>query len=178
MSNIEKQFKGNLGMFLVCAELSKHNLIAMPTSRNTKGHDIVVLNPETNIGMAIQVKCTGQPKSGFPIASSHWKDCESIFEKKIISDFVFVDISEIEKPKYFIVPRKEVKQILKASADKYIQKTLLKHGKTLQQMEQEAADQNKKPNLWAMSLSDIEIYEDRWENITDKLLIGKPKEHS
>ena len=44
----ERQFKGNLGMFLVCAELSKHNLIAMPTSRNTKGYDIVVLNPRTN----------------------------------------------------------------------------------------------------------------------------------
>jgi len=45
---IEKEFKGNVGLFLVCAEFSKRNLIAMPTSRNTKGYDVVVLNPKTN----------------------------------------------------------------------------------------------------------------------------------
>jgi len=45
---IKKEFKGSVGLFLVCAELSKQNLIAMPTSRNTKSYDIIVLNPDTN----------------------------------------------------------------------------------------------------------------------------------
>lgn len=94
MSDIKPQFKGNLGMFLVCAELSKLNLIAMPTSRNTKGHDIVVLNPQTNKAVGLQVKCTD--RKDFPVLTSNWSDYEEKIEEKIMADFVFVDISELD----------------------------------------------------------------------------------
>ena len=88
---IAPQFKGNLGLFLVCAELSKRNLIAMPTARNTKGYDIVVLNPKTKKAVPIQVKCTD--KRDFPILNTHWRDYEDRIEDSILCDFVFVDIS-------------------------------------------------------------------------------------
>jgi hypothetical protein len=61
---VAKDFKGNVGIFLVAAKLSAMNIIALTTSRNTKGYDIVVLNPETNKGKGIQVKCTD--KKDFP----------------------------------------------------------------------------------------------------------------
>ena len=100
---IKKEFKGNVGLFLVCAELSKLNLIVMPTSRNTKGYDIVVLNPCTNKSVGLQVKCSDRKE--FPIFSSHWKNYKEKIDEKILSPFVFVDISEINNPRYYILTR-------------------------------------------------------------------------
>jgi hypothetical protein len=77
MSNIGREFKGNLGLYLVCVELSKLNLITMPTTRNTKGYDIMVMNPATNKATGVQVKCTD--KKDFPVIASHWSDYKSIF---------------------------------------------------------------------------------------------------
>lgn len=34
MTEIKKEFKGNIGLFFTCNEISKMNFIAMPTSRN------------------------------------------------------------------------------------------------------------------------------------------------
>ena len=171
MSEIKPQFKGNLGMFLVCAELSKHNLIAMPTSRNTKGYDIVVLNPETNAGAAIQIKCTDQPQKGFPIMTAHWRDYEKKIDEHIMSDFVFVDISDLNKPNYFILSKEEFKRVFKSAVDQYGRKYQQGHGLTWEQMLEKEENEKRKPHLWAVELSDIEAYKDRWETITDKLRI-------
>src|SRR4030042_6043414 len=169
MSEIKRQFKGNLGMFLVCAELSKRNLIAMPTSRNTKGYDIVVLNPETNAGLAIQVKCTDQTQKGFLVMTSHWKNYEAKIEENIVSDFVFVDISDPGRPNYFVVSEKEMKQIIKSVIEEYLHKFQQRHILTWEQMLEKEKNEQRKPNPWSIRLSDIEAYKDRWETITDKL---------
>jgi len=167
MSITEPQFKGNLGMFLVCAELSKRNLTAMPTSRNTKGYDIVVLNPETNRALGIQVKCTD--KKEFPILSSHWKDYDQKIETKILSDFVFADISDPDKPNYFIVSEREMKDILKSAIKEYSHKYQQKHSLTWEQMLEREERKKRRPNLWVVRLSDIEGYQDKWETITNRL---------
>jgi hypothetical protein len=86
---IEKQFKSDVGVYLVAAKLSQMNLIALTTSRNTKGYDIVVLEPSTNQGRGIQVKCSD--KSEFPVMQSLLRDYQQEIPKKIVSDFVFVD---------------------------------------------------------------------------------------
>lgn len=117
MSKTEPRFKGNVGIFLVCAELSKNNLIAMPTSRNTKGYDIVVLKPETNKSVGLQVKCTD--KKDFPVMSSHWKDYKKKIEG-ILCDFVFVDISDSNKPRYFVLSDVEIKNLLKSKTENYL----------------------------------------------------------
>jgi len=167
MSDTKPQFKGNLGMFLVCAELSKRNLIAMPTSRNTKGYDIVVLNPETNAAVGIQVKCTDRKE--FPILSSHWRDYEEKIEEKIVSDFVFVDISDSDKPNYFIVTDKELKALLKSSIKKYVSDYGDKHDLSWERMLEKEKTEKRKPDLWVIRLKDIEAYKNRWETITDRL---------
>ena len=154
-------------MFLVCAELSKRNLIAMPTSRNTKGYDIVVLNPETNRALAIQVKCTD--KRDFPVLTSHWKDYEQKIENKILSDFVFVDVSDPDKANYFIVSKQEMKDLLKSSINLWAHQYQQRHTLNWEQMLEKEETGGKKPNPWVIKLSDIEEYKDRWDTITNSL---------
>jgi len=167
MSVTKPQFKGNLGMFLVCAELSKRNLIAMPTSRNTKGYDIVVLNPETNGALGIQVKCTD--KKEFPILTSHWKDYDQKIENTILSDFVFVDMSDPDKPNYFILSKEEMKYILQSIIKGYLHKYQEKHNLTWEQMLEKEERAKRKPDLWIVRKSDVEGYQDKWDTITNRL---------
>lgn len=167
MGITKPQFKGNLGMFLVCAELSKRNLIAMPTSRNTKGYDIVVLNPETNVALGIQVKCTDRKE--FPVLTSHWKDYVQRIEGAILSDFVFVDISDSHKPNFFILSEKETKNLLKAVFDEYLQKYQQRCHLTWEQMLEKEEREKRKPDLWVIRLSHVEGYQDKWDTITNSL---------
>lgn len=167
MSDIKPQFKGNIGIFLTCAELSKRNLIAMPTSRNTKGYDVMVMNPETNKAVGIQVKCTD--KRDFPILSSYWRDYDEKIEEKIMSNCIFVDISDLSKPNYFIVAHEELKNLLKSLFQKYARDFGKRHGLSWQDILAREKSEKRKPNLWAIKLSDIAAYKDRWETITNKL---------
>lgn len=167
MSDIRKEFKGNVGLFLVCAELSKKNLIAMPTSRNTKGYDVIVLNPKTNKSVGLQVKCTDRKE--FPIMSTYWRDYEQKIEEKILSDFVFVDISHPEKANYFILSKREVKDVLKSSIEKYLHRYQQKRNLTLQQLFEKEIAEKKKRNLWVIGLNAIEEFKDKWETITNPL---------
>lgn len=166
-NDIKKEFKGNLGMFLACAKLCSYNLIAMPISRNTKGYDIVVLNPETNRALAIQVKCTD--KGDFPIFSSHWKDYETKMESKILSDFVFVDISDVGRPNYFIVSGNGMKDILLSGIRHYAHESQQKNNLNWEQMLEREEIEKRKPHLWAIKLRDIEEYKDKWDTITNRL---------
>lgn len=167
MISIKPQFKGNIGMFLVCAELSKRNLIAMPTSRNTKGYDIVILHPDTRKASPIQVKCTD--KKDFPILSSHWHNHVEKINEHVISDFVFVDISELDRPRFFVVSDKDLKAILTSSIKKCINEFGERHQQSWQDMLEREHKEGRKPNLWALKLRDIEAYENRWETIIDRL---------
>ncbi len=167
MSEIKREFKGNLGLFLVCVELSKLNLIAMPTTRNTKGYDIMVMNPDTNKAVGVQVKCTD--KGDFPIVSSHWSDYESVFNDKILSDFVFVDILEMDKPNYFILSDNELKEVLTLSVKKYSEKYCAKNQLTWEGALEKERVGNRKPNLWTLKLNQIEQYRNKWRTIIDRL---------
>ena len=165
--DIKPQFKGNLGMFLVCAELSKRNLIAMPTSRNMQGYDVIVLNPETKLSLPLQVKCGG--KNGFPILKAHWRDFEQMIEKKVLSAFVFVDILDPDKPNYFIASEGEMKELLKSSINRVSQQYQLKNTTTWEQMLNKENTENRNPRNWAIELRWIEEYRGKWETITNNL---------
>jgi len=167
MSNVKRQFKGNVGIFLVCAEFSKKNLIAMPTSRNTEGYDIVVLNPETNKSIGVQVKCTD--KREFPIITTHWGDYEKKIEEKILCDFVFVDISNLDKPHYFVLSGEEVKNLLKSHIKSYLSEYQKRHNLTFEQMLEKEKRTERMPDLWAIKLNDLEKHEGKWEIISNRL---------
>lgn len=160
--NIEKQFKGNVGMYLVAAKLSQMNLIALTTSRNTRGYDVVVLNPSTNKGKGIQIKCSDRQE--FPIMQSFLKDYEQEIQKKILCDYVFVDILSPDKPRFFVVPQEEMKQVLKESIESWI--FPIRSGKSFEEMKRT----EKKKQLWTVDLDNLEEYEDNWSSLIESLL--------
>ncbi len=164
---IKREFKGNLGVFLVCAELSKRNLIAMPTSRNTKGYDVIALNPDTNISIGIQVKCSD--KGEFPILTSHWSNYKEKIKEKIISPYIFVDISNLEKPNYYILTKEEMKNLMIERIESYIRKYQEKHNTTFEEMLKMEKETKRKPDVHVIKLKDIENYKDKWNSIIDLL---------
>ena len=170
-NKIKSTFKGNIGMFLVCVEFSKRNFIALPTSRNTKGYDVIVLNPETNKSIGVQVKCTDTPQryKGWPIMNTHWKDYKEKIEEKILCDFIFVDISNIDKPQYFIVSKEDIKDILINTINGYLDKYKEKHKLTYEEMIEKEKKEHRRPNLWALNINHIEEYKDKWNIIINRL---------
>lgn len=157
-SKVDQKYKGNVGIFLVAAKLSAMNMIALTTSRNTKGYDIIVLNPETNQGKGIQIKCTD--KKDFPVTNSFLKTIEEELQKKLMADFVFVDISG--EPRFFILSKDEVKGIILKRTEEWLSKS--KHRKSIEEMKQTG-----KRILHTVSLSDIEKYENNWKQILQDL---------
>ena len=158
---IEKRFKGNVGMYLVAAKLSQMNLIALTTSRNTRGYDIVVLNPSTNRGKGIQVKCSDQRE--FPIMQSFLKDYLEEIQKKILCDFVLVDISNPEQPRFFVIPQEEMKSVVKKSIEEWMYRT--SHRKSIEEMKKT----EEKKQQWTLDLDDIGKYEDNWKPLLESL---------
>jgi hypothetical protein len=150
----DKRFKGNVGVYLVAAKLSQMNLIALTTSRNTKGYDVVVLNPYTNRGKGLQVKCSDREE--FPIMQSFLKDYEQEIQKRILCDFVFVDISNSDNPRFFIIPLKEMRRVIKISIEEWIHQP---HKKPIEEMKKT----EEKKQQWTLGLEDIEKYENKWK---------------
>ena len=158
-SNIQQKYKGNVGIFLVAAKLSAMNMIALTTSRNTKGYDIIVLNPETNIGRGIQVKCTD--KKDFPITNTYLKTINEELQKSITCDFVFVDISG--EPRFFILSKDDVCNIIKTNTQRFLDTS--KHRKPIEEM---IATETRK-QLHTLKLSQIEKHENNWNQILQDL---------
>jgi len=93
---------GIIGVFYVCYELSKRGWIALPTTRNTKGIDIVIYNSSNPKQFyTIQVK-TLTRKAPVPFGSN----------PQLFADFVIIVRNIFEKPEVFILRSDEVKNRL------------------------------------------------------------------
>jgi hypothetical protein len=166
ISGINKSFKGEIGVHLVCCELLRRNFVALCTSRNVRGYDIIVLNPKTNKGMGIQVKCTDNPKKEFPILSANFSDFEQKIEERIICPYVFVDITNMKNPHFYIVPQSELKKIIKKMVMDYEERLKNEQPEKFE----EKMNPKYKPDLWAIKLDSIERFENKWNIITDSLV--------
>jgi hypothetical protein len=62
---------GSAGVHYVCAVLSMNGLIALPTVRNTKGIDIVVLDQEGSFMANLQVKTSHKKKTSWIIGDKY-----------------------------------------------------------------------------------------------------------
>ena len=92
---------GSAGEFFVTAELCRLGKIALPTSRNTKGFDVIVTNEDFSITDFIQVK-TNRGKYEFWIVNKPVEPSDDRF-------YVFVNLlDKNSKPEYFIVRSSEV----------------------------------------------------------------------
>jgi hypothetical protein len=167
---LDKQIVGNVGLFLVCAELSKRNLIAMPTIRNLKGYDILVLNPNTNRAVGIQVKTARiKVKYRFQIFQSHWRDYQEKIEEHICSDWVLVDILDLEKPIFHVVPKDDLRKIIGDTIQDYAKRRMDKNHITWQDILDMEKQKQSNPHNWALSLSHISSYVDKWSIITKNI---------
>lgn len=95
-----KQIIGNAGLYYICYELSKRGWNVLPTSRNTKGVDIIIFSQKAQRRYTIQVKSLSK-RDPVPLGSS----LENLFgDYLIICRKVFND-----KPEIFIAKISDVK---------------------------------------------------------------------
>jgi hypothetical protein len=96
------QTTGMRGVYLVAAELSRRGLIISPTSRNARGADLLVTDPECRKAWSVQVKTNGKPAK-FWLVGSHTAGLKS--DSHV---YVFVNIQGDKRPEYIVVPSKHV----------------------------------------------------------------------
>jgi len=94
------QIVGNVGLYYVCYELSKRGWNVLPTSRNTKGIDIIIFSEKAKRMHTIQVKSLSK-KDPVPLGSS----LENLFGEYLIICRKVFD----EKPEIFIAKIDELK---------------------------------------------------------------------
>jgi len=92
---------GAAGVYFVAGELSRLGHVALTTTRNTKGIDLVVSDVSFQRTVSLQVK-TNSRKYDFWIVGKPKPIGENIF-------YVFVNLLDDKaRPEYYIVPSKEV----------------------------------------------------------------------
>ncbi len=68
LAKLGTQMVGNIGMYYVCYRLSELGMNVMPTSRNTKGVDIIAYSPDGSEYIGIQVKTLSR-RSAVPLST-------------------------------------------------------------------------------------------------------------
>jgi len=104
------QMTGMRGVYLVAAELTRHELIASPTSRSAVGADILVTDQECKNTYSVQVK-TNAKTFNFWIVGK--KASEYVSDTHI---YVLVNIrakKNGESIEYFVVPSKVISKKVK-----------------------------------------------------------------
>ncbi len=168
-NELKRPFVHNVGIFLVCVEISKRNLIAFPKTSHKKGCDIVALNPNTNRQMEIQVKAARGEKDKFQIFHSYWRDYEEKIEQHIYLDCVFVDILDLGKPFFFIVPKNDLREITKYVINEYATRSMKKNNLTWQGIIDEGNKKQSNPKNWAIAPSNISKYMDNWPFVVESV---------
>jgi hypothetical protein len=98
----DNQITGNIGLYLVCYELSKRGWNVLPTSRNAKGIDIVAYTQDATKTITIQVKSLSK-KTHVPFGKK--------IDNKLIADYIVIcnDLTS-SNPRIFITTTKEIKK--------------------------------------------------------------------
>ncbi len=91
---------GNIGLYYICYELSKRGWNVLPTSRNTRGVDLVIYNQKGDKKHTIQIK-TLSKESPIPLG----KNLEHL-----IADFLMVCVLGNNKPRIFILRTEDIKK--------------------------------------------------------------------
>jgi hypothetical protein len=95
-------FSGIAGQYLVAAELSKRNIVATVTLRNTRGIDVLASNDVNSHAVSIQVKTNrGRKKTWLLNMKAETPPGPHHF-------YVFVNLNGGELPDFHIVPSKTV----------------------------------------------------------------------
>jgi hypothetical protein len=158
---MRNQLIGMAGVYYVAAELCRRGYLALPTTRNLRAFDLVVMNQETGKSIGIEVK-TREPKKGesriqFTVIQATGESIlyGDALEKRIKSHYVFVCLPPRGHPKFFIVPKNDVKRLTKESIECYFE--MRKHPrKPKEQVLKSSAPVGP-------YLKQLEKYQDKWE---------------
>ena len=133
----DNQITGNVGLYFVCYKLSKLGWNVLPTSRNTKGIDLLIhkFNGDININKTIQIK-TLSKRNPVPLG----KNLDGLFADW----FIICQGISMNEPKCFILSKNEIIDL----------KHTGKKGKEISYWLQ--------PNKY-----DKKEFEEKWERITD-----------
>ena len=153
------------GVYFVAAELSRRGYIALATTRNIKGVDLIVQNPRTGKSLGIEVKTRkhrgekDESEIFYQITkSSGYKILhEKLLEEKLKSHYVFVYFpAEDKPPRYFVVPKDELIELVKKEIEDYLESR--KHRRTREEL-------LKTPGPQGVRIKFLKEYENKWEKI-------------
>ncbi len=100
MLKTSNQIVGNVGLYYVCYELSKKGWNVLPTSRNTKGIDIIIFSEKAQRTHTIQVKSL-RKKDPVPLGNNL---------ENLIAEYLIICRNVFhEKPEVFITKIGEIK---------------------------------------------------------------------
>lgn len=99
---ITTQTIGNIGLFYVCYKLSLFGWNVMPTSRNTKGIDIIIFSQNASHKISIQVK-TLSKSNPVPLGTSL---------DNFVADYVVICVrNHPNEPVCYVMTPREVKKL-------------------------------------------------------------------
>lgn len=148
---------GQYGTYLLASKLWAKGYRAVLTSRNTKGVDLYVDDPETGKIVGVQVK-TFRPKGKdhlkyfFPV--SYGKSCE-IDQLVFLYDFIFVEIQPDLAEHFYMVPKGDMVRLLKEHWESWRDH---KHRIPFE-------EQSKKTIPLCLFVHQLTPYENKWENL-------------
>lgn len=168
MKGRNTKLTGQIGEFLVSAELGKLGLIATQFSGNVPRFDIVVAD-EQGRSLPIQVKCTNS--NNWPTKADQWMDItidhenqKQIFNRNITFSnnnllYVFVAIERDESitDRFFILKKKDVQNIYSKNYCTWMKSINWKRPKNYQSMD------------CRFSIQDISHFENKWNTIFKEL---------
>lgn len=145
------------GEFFVAAELQRRGVSAAVTYGNAKQADVVAFSATGDNAVAIEVKCTSQPKwvvgNLLPTRS----------EKPWV--FVYLPVDETEAPSYYVLLQSELHDILAPIVEEHALRFKEKNGKEF----------GNSLCVWSLTRIQGEPFKNGWKRVTDKFLmpVGK-----
>jgi hypothetical protein len=167
-SGRNNKLAGQIGEFLVCAELGRRGLIAAPFAGNVPAFDIVAADEACNT-VAIQVKSTRS--DNWPVGAKDWMDIE--LDQKTQAQkpggpllienpgliYVHVVIAELNggKDQFFVLTKEQLQQVVITRYSSWMATINWRRPK--------------RPDCWEVRyrVQDLEPYRENWSLITEKL---------
>jgi hypothetical protein len=119
LEEADKRLVGAAGVHYVAAELLRRGYLALPTTRNTKGADIVVCNESKTVKVQVKTTHKGGARLGWILGDADEQCDPDVF-------YVLVNLRQ-SKPDYYVVPSTTLGPYLQRTHSKWM-RTLGKRG--------------------------------------------------
>jgi len=165
-TGLSNKLTGQVGEFLVCAELGRRGMIATPFAGNVPQFDVVATGDHL-VTVPIQVKASNS--TSWQTDLRHWLDveydaqdlCHVGHRKKRLQSqkliYIYVALDEDEGDRFFILPQTEVRDIIHKDYMRYMKPRDYRRSKNPASMH------------WGIKALQLECYEGNWELIRERL---------